>query len=155
MDSVRSVALGFWVGTGSVGEGDDEAGLSHLIEHMLFRGTARFDSLEIDQLFDAMGAEINAGTGKESTSVYSRVIDENVEQAVDVMSDMVWRPALRDLDSEREVILEEIAMYEDDPQDKVFDVLGEAVFGHHPLGRAIIGRAEVVAGTPRAQIAAF
>src|SRR6185503_6608237 len=75
MDSVRSVALGFWIGTGSVGEGDDEAGLSHLIEHMLFRGTANYGSLEIDQLFDAMGAEINAGTGKETTSVYSRILD--------------------------------------------------------------------------------
>jgi len=146
MDSVRSVALGFWIGTGSVGEGDDEAGLSHLIEHMLFRGTANYGSLEIDQLFDAMGAEINAGTGKETTSVYSRVLDVNLERAFDVMADMVWRPrfAGEDLENEREVVLEEIAMYEDDPQDKVFDVLGEAVFGPHPLGRAIIGRAPVI-----------
>src|SRR5947207_5535877 len=146
MDSVRSVALGFWVGTGSVGEGDDEAGLSHLVEHMLFRGTARYDSLEIDQLFDAMGAELNAGTGKETTSVYSRVIDKHLERALDVMSDMVWRPRFdeAELEQEREIVLEEIAMYEDDPQDKVFDVLGEAVFGGHPLGRAIIGRADVV-----------
>jgi predicted Zn-dependent peptidase len=146
MDSVRSVALGFWVGTGSVGEGDDEAGLSHLIEHMLFRGTARFDSLEIDQLFDAMGAEINAGTGKETTSVYSRVLDVHLERAFEVMADMIWRPRFAggDLENEREVVLEEIAMYEDDPQDKVFDVLGEAVFGGHPLGRAIIGRAPII-----------
>ena len=146
MDSVRSVALGFWVGTGSAGEGEDEAGLSHLIEHMLFRGTDRYASLEIDQLFDAMGAEINAGTGKETTSVYSRVLDVHLERAFDVMADMVWRPkfAGEDLENEREVVLEEIAMYEDDPQDKVFDVLGEAVFGGHPLGRAIIGRAPVI-----------
>src|SRR4051794_800184 len=110
MDSVRSVALGFWIGTGSVGEGDGEAGLSHLIEHMLFRGTARFGSLEIDQLFDAMGAEINAGTGKETTSVYSRVLDVHLERALDVMSDMIWRPrfAGEDLENEREVVLEEI-----------------------------------------------
>src|SRR4051794_5140183 len=155
MPSVRSVALGYFIGTGSRAESDAQAGLSHLLEHLLFKGSERYGSEEIDQLFDAMGAEINAGTGKESTSVYSRVIDEHVEQAVDVMSDMVWRPALRDLDAEREVILEEIAMYEDDPQDKVFDVLGEAVFGPDPLGRAIIGRADVVAETPRDQIAAF
>src|SRR5436309_5431847 len=157
MDSVRSVALGFWIGTGSGGEGDEEAGLSHLIEHMLFRGTANYGSLEIDQLFDAMGAELNAGTGKETTSVYSRVLDVNVERAFDVMADMVWRPrfAGEDLENEREVVLEEIAMYEDDPQDKVFDVLGEAVFGGHPLGRAIIGRADVVAGTPRDGLEAF
>ena len=155
MPSVRSVALGYFIGTGSRAETDGQAGLSHLLEHLLFKGSDRYASEEIDQLFDAMGAEINAGTGKESTSVYSRVIDDHVEQAVDVMSDMVWRPALRDVDSEREVILEEIAMYEDDPQDKVFDVLGEAVFGSDPLGRAIIGRADVVAGTPRDDIAAF
>jgi len=150
MPSVRSVALGFWIGTGSAGEAEPEAGLSHLIEHMLFRGSARFESVEIDQIFDGMGAELNAGTGKETTSVYSRVLDVHLERALDVMADMIWRPrfAQDDLDNEREIVLEEIAMYEDDPQDKVFDILGEAVFGSHPLGRAIIGRAEVVAGTP-------
>ena len=134
---------------------DAQAGLSHLLEHLLFKGTARFESLEIDQIFDAMGAELNAGTGKETTSVYARVIDDHVPEAVDVMADMVFRPALTDIDSERAVILEEIAMYEDDPQEKVFDVLGEAVYGAHPLGRAIIGSAEVVAGTPAGDIAAF
>src|SRR3954463_573763 len=150
MDSVRSVALGFWIGTGSSAEDMPEAGLSHLIEHMLFRGTARYGSLEIDQLFDTMGAELNAGTGKENTSVYSRVLDVHLDQAFDVMTDMVWRPRFDagELEQEREIVLEEIAMYEDDPQDKVFDVLGEAVFADHPLGRAIIGRADVVAGAP-------
>lgn len=147
MPSVRSVSLGYWVGTGSRAEDDSEAGLSHLMEHLLFKGTERYASEEIDQIFDGMGAEINAGTGKETTSVFSRVIDDHLPQAFDVMSDMIWRPALRDVDAEREVILEEIAMYEDDPQDKVFDVLGEAVFGPHPLGRSIIGRPEVVAQT--------
>ena len=157
MPSVRSVALGFWIGTGSAAEAEPEAGLSHLIEHMLFRGTARFESVEIDQIFDGMGAELNAGTGKETTSVYSRVLDVHLERALDVMADMVWRPrfAQDDLDNEREIVLEEIAMYEDDPQDKVFDVLGEAVFGSHPLGRAIIGRAEVVAGTPADGLRSF
>jgi predicted Zn-dependent peptidase len=157
MDSVRSVALGFWIGAGSVGETEDEAGLSHLVEHMLFRGTARYASLEIDQLFDGMGAELNAGTGKETTSVYSRVIDEHLPKAFDVMADMVWRPRFGadDLDNERQIVVEEIAMYEDDPQDKVFDVLGEAVFGHHPLGRPIIGRAEVVGGVPAESLRAF
>jgi predicted Zn-dependent peptidase len=157
MPSVRSVALGFWIGTGSAGEAEPEAGLSHLIEHMLFRGTARFESVEIDQIFDGMGAELNAGTGKETTSVYSRVLDVHLERALDVMADMIWRPrfAQDDLENEREIVLEEIAMYEDDPQDKVFDVLGEAVFGSHPLGRAIIGRAEVVAGTPAEGLRSF
>ena len=155
MPSVRSVSLGFWIGTGSRAESDDEAGLSHLLEHLLFKGSEKYESLEIDQIFDGMGAELNAGTGKETTSVYARVIDEHVPEAFDVMADMVFRPALRDIDSERAVILEEIAMYEDDPQEKVFDLLGEAVFGDHPLGRAIIGRAAVIAEAPAEQIARF
>jgi predicted Zn-dependent peptidase len=155
MPSVRSVSLGFWIGTGSRAEGDSEAGLSHLLEHLLFKGTKKYASLEIDQIFDGMGAELNAGTGKETTSVYARVIDQHLPDALDVMTDMVFRPTLTDIDSERAVILEEIAMYEDDPQEKVFDVLGEAVFGQHPLGRAIIGRASVIADTPVETIARF
>jgi predicted Zn-dependent peptidase len=155
MPSVRSVSLGFWVGTGSRAETDEQAGLSHLLEHLLFKGSEKYGSLEIDQIFDGMGAELNAGTGKETTSVYARVIDSHLEPAFDVMADIVFRPLLNDVDSERAVILEEIAMYEDDPQEKVFDVLGEAVFGSHPLGRAIIGRAEVIASTPPVEIAAF
>ena len=155
MPSVRSVSLGFWIGTGSRSESDDEAGLSHLLEHLLFKGSEKYQSLEIDQIFDGMGAELNAGTGKETTSVYARVIDEHMPEAFDVMADMVFRPALREIDSERAVILEEIAMYEDDPQEKVFDLLGEAVFGEHPLGRAIIGRASVIAGTSPDEIRRF
>ncbi|HEY5427525.1 MAG TPA: pitrilysin family protein [Solirubrobacteraceae bacterium] len=155
MPSVRSVSLGFWIGTGSRYESESEAGLSHLLEHLLFKGTAKYESLQIDQIFDGMGAELNAGTGKETTSVYARVIDEHLADAFDVMADMVFRPAFKDVDSEREVILEEIAMYEDDPQEKVFDMLGEAVFGDDPLGRAIIGRASVISGTPAADIAGF
>jgi predicted Zn-dependent peptidase len=157
MDSVRSVALGFWIGTGSVTETEPEAGLSHLLEHMLFRGTDRYGSLELDQLFDGMGAELNAGTGKETTSVFSRVLDVHLPVAFDAMHDMVWRPRLaeEDLANEREIVLEELAMYEDDPQDKVFDVLGEAVFGPHPLGRAIIGHREVVAGARPEGLRAF
>jgi predicted Zn-dependent peptidase len=157
MPSVRSAALGFWIDTGSSAEEPAQAGLSHLIEHMLFRGTARYGSLEIDQIFDAMGAELNAGTGKESTSAYTRVLDGHLERAFDVIADMVWRPAFDadELDQERRIVLEEIAMYEDDPQDKVFDVLGEAVFGEHPLGRAIIGRADVIAGTPAEVLRSF
>ncbi len=155
MPSVRSVALGFWVGTGSRYESEAQAGLSHLVEHLLFKGSAKYESLEIDQIFDGMGAELNAGTGKETTSVYARVIDEHLPEALDVIADMVFRPSLRDIDAEREVILEEIAMYEDDPQEKVFDMLGEAVFGEDPLGRAIIGRASVISGTPVPDIARF
>jgi len=153
--SVRSVALGFWIATGSVAEHDDEAGISHLLEHMLFRGTERFGSQEIDEIFDSMGAEINAGTDKEATSLYTRVLDRHLEHAFDVMSDMIWQPRFGELEPEREVVLEEIAMYEDDPQDRVFDVLGKAIFGQHPLGRAVIGTAAVVGAVTREQLAAF
>ncbi len=153
--SVRSVALGFFIGTGSANERDDQAGISHLLEHMLFRGTERFGSEEIDQIFDGMGAEINAGTDKEATSLYTRVLDRHIEHAFDVMSDMIWCPRFGELEAEREVVLEEIAMYEDDPQSRVFDLLGEAVFGSHALGRAVIGTAEVVGASTREQLAAF
>jgi predicted Zn-dependent peptidase len=157
MPTVRSVTLGIWIATGSASETQAEAGLSHLVEHMLFRGTERYRSLEIDQIFDTMGAELNAGTGKESTSVYARVIDEHLPQAFDVVSDMVWHPRLdeADLANERAIVLEEIAMYEDEPQDRVFDVLGEAVFGEHPLGRPVIGRADVIAATTGPGLAKF
>jgi predicted Zn-dependent peptidase len=153
--SVRSVALGFWIATGSVAEHDDEAGISHLLEHMLFRGTERFGSREIDEIFDSMGAEINAGTDKEATSLYTRVLDRHLEHAFEVMSEMIWQPRFGELEAEREVVLEEIAMYEDDPQDRVFDVLGKAIFGSHPLGRAVIGTADVVRAVTRDQLASF
>ncbi|MEA2482704.1 MAG: hypothetical protein QOC55_651, partial [Thermoleophilaceae bacterium] len=89
IDTVRSVALGFWIRTGSRDETVAEAGVSHFLEHLLFKGTDRFTSTEIDQIFDGMGAEINAGTGKETTSVYSRFLDQHFDRAFDVMSDMV------------------------------------------------------------------
>jgi predicted Zn-dependent peptidase len=155
MPSVRSAALGFWIATGSVLEREEQAGISHLLEHMLFRGSERFGSREIDEIFDAMGAEVNAGTDKESTSVYTRVLDRHLERAFEVIGDMVFRPRFGELETEREVVLEEIAMYEDDPQEKVFDVLGEAVFGSHPLGRAVIGTAEVIGAVTREQLSAF
>jgi predicted Zn-dependent peptidase len=152
---VRSVALGMWVATGSISERDEQAGISHLLEHMLFRGSARFGSQEIDEIFDAMGAEINAGTDKETTSLFTRVLDKHLERALEVMSDMLWRPRFGELEAEREVVLEEIAMYEDDPQDRVFDVLGGAIFDTHPLGRAVIGKADIVRDITRAQLAGF
>ncbi len=155
MPSVRSVALGFWIATGSAMESDEQAGISHLLEHMLFRGTSSYRSEEIDQIFDAMGAECNAETDKETTSLYTRVLDHHLERALGVMAEMVWQPCFEDLPAEREVVLEEIAMYEDDPQDRVFDVLGEAVFGAHPLGRPVIGRAEVVASIDEQRLRAF
>ena len=153
--SVRSIALGLWIRTGSRDESPAQAGLSHFLEHLLFKGTDRFSSREIDETFDALGAEVNAGTGKETTSVYSRFLDRHLDQAFDVLSDMVLHPTYPDIDSERDVVIEEIAMYEDEPQDKVHDVLSTAVFGDHPLGRPIIGRADVVSAVPVPEIAAF
>jgi predicted Zn-dependent peptidase len=155
MPSVRSVALGFWIGAGSRNETTEQAGVSHFLEHLLFKGTNRFSSIEIDQIFDEMGAEINAGTGKETTSVYSRFLDMHLERAFDVMADMVLRPSYPDIDSERQVVIEEIAMYEDEPSDKVHDLLSHAVFGDHSLGRPIIGTAEVIASVPVPDIATY
>jgi predicted Zn-dependent peptidase len=152
---VRSIALGFWIRTGSRDETPAQAGLSHFLEHLLFKGTDRFTSLEIDETFDAMGAEVNAGTGKETTSVYSRFLDRHLEGAFDVLQDMVLRPSYPDIDSERRVVIEEIAMYEDEPSDKVHDVLSTAVFGDHPLGRPVIGRAEVIDSVPVPDIASY
>src|SRR5205085_3589929 len=143
------------IGTGSTAEPDEQAGVSHLLEHMLFRGTRRHTSEEIDQIFDSMGAEINAGTDKEATSLYSRVLDQNLERAFGVMGEMLFAPRLAELEAEREVVLEEIAMYEDDPQDVTFDALGGAIFGSHPLGRAVIGTAHTVGSLTHEQLAAF
>jgi predicted Zn-dependent peptidase len=153
--AVRSVALGFWIANGSRSEDDAQAGLSHLLEHMLFRGTDRYRSEEIDQIFDAMGAELNAGTGKEMTSLYARVLDEHLERAFDVMAQMISVPAMDGLAEEREVVLEEIAMYEDDPQELIFDLLGETIFPDDPLGRATLGRADVVAAVTRDELLGF
>jgi predicted Zn-dependent peptidase len=155
MPSVRSIALGMWIRAGSRDEEVEQAGISHFLEHLLFKGTERFTSREIDEAFDAMGAEVNAGTGKETTSVYSRFLDGHLERAFDVLQDMVLNPAYPDVDSERDVVIEEIAMYEDEPSDKVHDVLAGAIFGDHPLGRPIIGRAEVISSVPVPQIAAW
>ena len=155
MPSVRSIALGLWVGIGSRDESDEQQGISHFIEHLLFKGTRRFGSTEIDEIFDAMGAEINAGTSKETTSLYARFLDRHLERSLEVMSDMALRPAWAEVDSERQVVIEEIAMYEDEPSDKVHDVLARAVFGDHPLGRPIIGTPEVVGSVSTQELAAY
>ncbi|HEU4906629.1 MAG TPA: pitrilysin family protein, partial [Solirubrobacterales bacterium] len=116
--SVRSVALGLWVRTGSRNETLAQAGVSHFLEHLLFKGTARYSAIEISELFDGLGASVNAATGKETTHLHSRFLDNHLERAFDVLQDMVLRPAYPDIDSERQVVIEEIAMYEDEPQDK-------------------------------------
>jgi predicted Zn-dependent peptidase len=148
---VRSVALGLWIATGSRDEPRSRAGVSHFIEHLLFKGSARYSAQGIAELFDAMGGELNAATSRETTVVYTRVPDGHLTDALDAMSDMVFAPSFDDVDSEREVVLEEIAMVDDNPQDLVHDLAAEAVFGGHPLGRPVIGSADVIAGvSPRA-----
>jgi len=152
---VRSVALGFWIGAGSRDERDERAGVSHFIEHLLFKGTEKYSAQQIAEVFDAMGGELNAATSREHTVVYARVADHHLDEAIDVMSDMVYAPLFTEVDSEREVVLEEIAMYEDQPQELVHDLIAEAVFGHHPLGRPVIGTAEVISSVSRRSITAY
>jgi predicted Zn-dependent peptidase len=155
LPNVRSVALGFWIGAGSRDEPESRAGVSHFIEHLLFKGSSRYSAQEIAEIFDELGGELNAATSRETTVVYARVPDEKLETALDVMADMVYRPRFDDVDSEREVVLEEIAMVEDTPHDLVHDIAAEAVFGGHPLGRPVIGRAEVISSVSRRALAAY
>jgi predicted Zn-dependent peptidase len=153
--TVRSVSLGFWIAAGSRDEPKGKAGVTHFIEHLLFKGTRAYDAQRIAEVFDEMGGELNAATSREHTVVYARVPDRHLEDALDVMADMVFAPAFADIDSEREVVLEEIAMVEDAPQDLVHDLLSEAVFGDHPLGRPVIGQADVISSISRRSIAAY
>jgi predicted Zn-dependent peptidase len=155
LTSVRSVSLGFWIGAGARDEPDAKAGVSHFIEHLLFKGTRSYDAQQIAEIFDEMGGELNAATSREHTVVYARVPDRHLADALDVMADMVFSPTFADVDSEREVVLEEIAMVEDTPQDLVHDLLSEAVFHEHPLGRPVIGRAEVISSLGRRSVAAY
>ena len=155
LSHVRSVALGYWIGAGSRDERDERAGVSHFIEHLLFKGSETYSAQQIAEIFDGLGGELNAATSREHTVVYARVADQHLETAIDVMSDMVYAPALAEVDAEREVVLEEIAMYEDQPQELVHDLIAEAVFGDHPLGRPVIGTTEVISSVSRRAISAY
>ncbi|HZC85072.1 MAG TPA: pitrilysin family protein [Rubrobacter sp.] len=131
---------------GSRDEKDDVAGISHLMEHMLFKGTPDMDALGIAQAFEGIGAQENAATGEEYTVLYARFLPEHLGRALGVMSDMVLRPTLVDLEREREVIVEEIKMYEDRPDQLADEYLSSLIFNQDPLGRPIIGSAETVRG---------
>jgi predicted Zn-dependent peptidase len=155
MPSVRSVAIGFWIGVGSRDETPAKAGITHFIEHLLFKGTRSYDARQIAEIFDELGGELNAATSRESTVVYGRVPYDQLERAIDVVSDMVFVPTFTDIDAEREVVLEEIAMLEDAPQDLVHDLVSEAVFGSHPLGRPVLGRSEVISSVSRRTISGY
>ena len=152
---MRSVALGLWVRTGSRNETPAQAGVSHFLEHLLFKGTERYSAIEISERFDSLGASVNAATGKETTHLHARFLDEHTEEVFDLLAEMLLGPTYPDIDSEREVVIEEIAMYDDEPQDRVHDYLADAVFGDHPLGRRVLGEADVIASIPIREISAY
>ena len=155
LPSVRSAAVGLWIGSGSRDESDDQAGLAHFLEHLLFKGSRSYSAREIAEVFDTFGGELNASTARDYTLVYARVLDEHLPKALDVMTDMVFAPTFTDIDSERDVVLEEIAMVEDTPQELVHDLLTETVFGDHPLGRPVLGSADVISSVSRRSISAY
>ena len=150
---VRSAAFGIWVGVGSRDETPAQAGAAHYLEHLLFKGTPTRSALDISASIDAVGGEMNAFTSKEYTCFYARVLDADLPLAVDVIGDLVTSAMLRaaDVESERDVILEEIAMRDDDPGDLVHEEFADAMFGPTPLGRPILGTVETIGAiTPRA-----
>jgi len=144
--TVRSVTVGIWVGVGSRDESPALAGASHYLEHLLFKGTRRRDALAISAAIDAVGGEMNAFTSKEYTCFYARVLDTDLPLAVDVVCDLVTSSVIRgsDVDAERGVILEEIAMHEDDPTDMVHDQFAQVLFGDTPLARPVLGTVESI-----------
>lgn len=154
---LRSVSMGVWVKAGSILEREHENGLSHLIEHMAFKGTGRRSAKQIAQEMDAVGGYLNAATSKLCTCYYAKVIDENLPLAADILSDIVRFPAIdpKELDKERNVVLEEISMTDDSPEDVAYDLIASAMFGRQPLGQTILGPRELIAGYTREDVLAF
>jgi len=154
LPAVRSVALGIWVGVGSRDEDLRHAGATHYLEHLLFKGTERRTALEISAEMDAVGGEMNAFTTKEYTCYYARVLDADLPLAVDILSDMVTRSLIapQDVDAERNVVLEEIAMNDDDPTDTVHEAFAAQLFGDTPLGRPVLGTVESINAISRDRI---
>jgi len=154
MPGVRSASVGIWVGVGSRDESLSVAGASHFLEHVLFKGTRTRSALEIASAMDAVGGEFNAFTEKEHTCYYATVLDQDLALAVDMISDVVLNAtiAAADVDVERTVVLEEIAMRDDDPSDLVHDEFALALFGDTPLGRPILGSEDSIRGLSRTQV---
>ncbi|MFD0787447.1 M16 family metallopeptidase, partial [Micromonospora azadirachtae] len=155
--AMRSVSFGIWVSVGSRDETGPDSGAAHFLEHLLFKGTRKRSALEISSAIEAVGGETNAFTTKEYTCYYARVLDEDLPLAIDVMCDLVADSVLdaADVETERGVILEEIAMHDDEPGDEVHDLFARAVYGDHPLGRLISGTEETVTPMTRPQIQDF
>ena len=157
MPGVRSVSLGFWVLAGSRDEPHAISGSSHFLEHLLFKGTTERSARDIAEAFDAVGGDVNAFTSKEYTCYYARVLDGDLELAVDHLADMFKHSVLRsaDLDAERQVILEEINMHEDSPEDVVHDLFTETLWPEHPLGRPVLGTADSIRNATRSKVHRF
>lgn len=155
--SVRSVALGIWVGTGSKYENDLNNGISHFLEHMFFKGTTSRSAKEIAETFDEIGGNVNAFTSKEYTCYYARVLDQHAPIALDVLSDMFFHSVFDadELEKEKNVVIEEISMYEDTPDDLVHDLIARAAYGTHPLGYSILGTEEVLRSLKREDLLAY
>jgi predicted Zn-dependent peptidase len=130
-------------------------GVTHFIEHLLFKGSSRYTAEETAQIFDSLGGELNAATSREYVVVYGRFLDEQLSTAMDVLVDMLLTPTFTDLDREREVVLEEIAMYEDSPHELIHDVLTEAMFGAHPLAHPVLGSRATIADMPEDEIRSY
>ncbi len=154
---VRSAAFGIWVGVGSRDEAPGQTGSAHYLEHLLFKGTRRREAMEISSLLDAVGGEMNAFTAKEHTCYYARVLDRDLPLAIDVICDVVTSALLRaeDVEAERGVILEEIAMRDDDPSDLVHDEFMLGMYGDTDLGRSILGTHDTISGISRDAVASF
>ena len=157
MADVRSASIGFWVGTGSVDEPEPQAGASHFLEHLLFKGTEERSARSIALAVDSVGGDMNAYTTKEYTTFYVRLLGEDADMGVGLLCDIIWSPAFRseEFESERQVILEEILMHADEPADLVHDVLASALFPGHPLGREVLGSAESVSSMSVSDVAGF
>src|SRR5580698_1585474 len=157
LPAVRSVALGIWVGVGSRDEDETHAGATHYLEHLLFKGTRKRSALDISSLMDAVGGELNAFTAKEYTCYYARVLDADLPLAIDVLSDMVTDSLIepKDVDAERNVVLEEIAMNDDDPSDTVHESFVSQLFGDTPLGRPILGTVDSINEITTERIAGY
>src|ERR1700729_3024027 len=155
--SVHSASVGVWVGVGARDEGRSVAGAAHFLEHLLFKSTPTRTAVEIAQSVDAVGGELNAFTAREHTCYYAHVLDTDLELAVDLVADVVLRGrcAIEDVEVERDVVLEEIAMRDDDPEDTLGDVFLSAMFGEHPVGRPVIGSVESISAMTRAQLHSF
>lgn len=155
--SVRSVALGIWVNVGSRDETDSEHGISHFIEHMFFKGTPKRSAKEIAQEMDSLGGELNAFTSREVTTFYCKVLDAHLPRAVGLLSDIFHNSSFlkKDIDREKQVVMEEIRMVEDDPEDWVHDLHTQNVWKKHPLGRSILGTHDTIKAITRNQILSF